>query len=414
MHVVGGPVAAGASVLVLVSAADTSVWLDAVDAKTGAVKWKLPEGFSEITAGVAATPLAYGGVALALVPASSGQNDGFLRAEGVDVASGAVLWQSQAPVLVADAPSTCPKPLGGRGFCVIVQAAASSQTVLVALSPKTGAALATVPNIERAMSTTPGLYQTDGTPSVLAGIRVPGGASWSKPVASLFGAKYDPDNGWDFDQYGNVEAGSVGKASAGKTEDLGTTKTVAFSQTTGKPIWAIPGLFQCGGGDGIHGPYLCLMTGTITWTAKGAAIPSKNATATLEGFDPPTGKITWRLAVGGLAELLLGNIAIKDAHHVVVTSLQGRKLILDLRSGATTAPATGEVFWCARLNLFKIQPPKGIQPERVGSSLFAPCDENRHPVTSIARPPGVAGATIGQTFIWAASDGLKATNQLGR
>ena len=96
--------------------------------------------------------------------------------------------------------------------------------------------------------------------------------------------------------------GSVGKASAGKTLDLGATKTVAFSEDTGKQIWAIPGEYQCGGQDGLRGPYLCRMTGTASTTAAGTLTTSKDATLTLQGFDPATGRITWHLEVGGLTE----------------------------------------------------------------------------------------------------------------
>ena len=409
MHVVGGPVASGGHVLVLVADADRSVLLEAVDPMTGAVKWKVPEAFSEITAGVATTPVAHSGVALALAPVA-GKNGAFVRLEGVDVSTGAVLWHSRSPVLVADAPTTCPKPLGSGGFCVIIATAPASATTLVALSPKTGRLLTTVPNIERLMSITPGLYQTDDSPSALAGIRTPGGTNWSKPVSSLFGAGYDPDNGWDFDQYGSVEVGSIGKASAGNTLDLGATKTVAFSEAVGTQIWAIPGEYQCGGQDGLRGHYLCLMTGTASYKA-GTLTASKDATLTLQGFDPATGQITWHQEVGGLTDLLLGNVAVKDVNHVLVTSRQGQKLVLDLRTGATSDAAPGEVFWCARFNLFKIHPPKGLSPERVGSSLFAPCNLSGHSVASFAPPPSVAGATIGQTFVWAAPDGLRAAKK---
>ena len=411
MHVVGGPVVAGGRVLVLVAAADRSVWLEAVDPKTGAVSWRVPEGFSEITAGVAATPLAHGGVALALAPVA-GQNGALVRFEGVDVSTGAVLWRWHSPLFVADAPTMCPSPLGSRAFCVIVATAPRGLTTLIALSPRTGTLLGTVPNIERLMSMTPGLYQTYARPSILAGVRIPDGVSWSKPVSSLFGAGYDPDYGWDFDQYGTVEVGTVGKVPVGKSVDLGASKTVAFVQATGNPIWTVPGAYRCGGQDGVRGPFLCLMTGTASATAAGALTTSTDATLTLQGFAPATGRITWQLEVGGrFTDLLLGNVAIEDADHLLVTSQEGQELVLDLRTGATSAPAAGEVFWCARFNLFKIRPPKGLSPQRVGSSLFAPCNQTRHPVASFAPPPSVAGATVGQTFVWAAPDGLKAARQ---
>src|SRR5438067_3072843 len=101
LHVVGGPVAAGGRIVLLASAPDRSVWLEAVDAKTGAVKWKLPERYSAITAGVVTKPVVRDGIALALVPAGS-QTSPLVRLEGVRVASGAIAWRGRAPVVVTD------------------------------------------------------------------------------------------------------------------------------------------------------------------------------------------------------------------------------------------------------------------------------------------------------------------------
>ena len=52
--------------------------------------------------------------------------------EGVHVATGAVAWSAQIPLLVEDAPASCPKPLGARAFCVIVSGAPGAMTELVA------------------------------------------------------------------------------------------------------------------------------------------------------------------------------------------------------------------------------------------------------------------------------------------
>src|SRR5439155_16807675 len=130
---------------------------------------------------------------------------------------------------------------------------------LVAVSPATGAVLADVPAVQRAMSTTPGLYQATGTPSRLVGIRTPGGARWSKRVTSVFGSGYDPDNGWVFDRFGAVEVGSVGKAPVGRTIQLADTRIVGISEASGRRLWAEPGEFQCDGAIGLGGSYLCLM-----------------------------------------------------------------------------------------------------------------------------------------------------------
>jgi hypothetical protein len=92
----------------------------------------------------------------------------------------------------------------------------------------------------------------------------------------------------------------------------------------------------------------------------------------------------------------------------VVTSPRGRKLVLDLRSGTTRVPGEREAFWCARFNLFKIRPAKGLSAERVGSSLYTPCNAGKHAVAAVAPPSSVAGATVGRLFVWASPEGLEA------
>jgi hypothetical protein len=410
LHVVGGPVAAGGRVVVLVSAPDRSVWLEAVDAKNGAVEWKLPEGFSGITAGVVTAPAVADGIVLALVPAG-GKTSALVRLEGVRVASGAIAWRGHAPAVVTDAPTSCPAPLGPRGFCLVVASSPSSAPALVALSASSGTVEATVPGIQRLMSTTPGLYQTSGRPSVLVHVSTPGGTNWGQRVSALFGAGYDPDYGWNFDRFGAVEAGSVGRTPVGgNTIALGTGKTVGLSGATGKRLWSDRGVFGCFGIDGLPGPWLCRLTGTATATASGKITASAAATLTLEGFDPATGGIRWRVpaAHDEVAAVLRGGVAIAGADRLLVRSPKGRELVVDLRSGTTLPPAPGQVFWCAHANFFKINPPLGISAQRVGSSFFGPCDAAGHAVAALPPKSAPAVARAAGMRVWASPSGLEA------
>lgn len=411
LHVVGGPVASGGRVVVLVSARNRSVWLEAVDAKSGAVKWKLPEGFSAITAGVVTAPVVHDGIVLALVPAG-GQRSPLVRLEGVRVASGAIAWRGRASAVVTDAPTRCPAPLGARGFCLVAAASPSTAPGLVALSAASGLVEATVPGIQRLMSTTPGLYESSGRPSVLVWVRAPGGTGWGKRVSALFGAGYDPDYGWNFDRFGAVEAGSVGRAPAGgNTIALDTAETVGFAGATGKRLWSDRGAFECFGVDGLPGPWLCRLTGTATATASGKITASPDATLTLEGFDPATGRIRWRVPTGhnGIAAMLRGDVVLADTHHLLVRSPQGHERVVDLRSGATSKPAPGQVFWCAHANFFKINPPLGISgAQRVGSSRYSPCNAAGHTVTTVPATSLPAIAHAARMRVWASPSGLEA------
>jgi outer membrane protein assembly factor BamB len=410
LHVVGGPVAAGGRVVVLVSAPDRSVWLEAVDAKTGTVKWKLPEGFSAITAGVVTAPEVHDGIVLALVP-TGGRTSPFVRLEGVRVASGAIAWRGLQPVVVTDAPTSCPAPLGPRGFCLVAASSLSTPPGLIALSAASGMVQETVPGIERLMSTTPGLYQTSGRPAALVDVRMPGGTDWGQPVSALFGAGYDPDYGWNFDRFGAVETGSVGRMpTGGTTIALDTGKTVGVSFSTGKRLWSARGVFECFGAEGLSGPWLCRLTGTATASASGNITASRNATLTLEGFDPTTGAIRWRVPTdhSRIAAMLGGDVALADANRLLVRSPKGRELLVDLRSGATSPPASRQVFWCAHANFFKINPPLGISAQRVGSSLYSPCDAAGHPATAVPSSAVPAIAQAGGMRVWASPAGLQA------
>jgi hypothetical protein len=410
LHVVGGPVAAGDRVVVLVSAPDRSVWLEAVDAKTGAVTWKLPEEFSGITAGVVTAPAVHDGIALALVPAR-GPGSPLVRLEGVRVASGAIAWRGRTPVVVTDAPTSCPAPLGERGFCLVAASSQSTPAQLLALSVPSGAVEATVPGMQRLMSTTPGLYQTSDRPSAIVGVHTPGGTAWGQRVSALFGAGYDPDYGWNFDRFGAVEAGSVGRTPVGgNTVALDTGKTVGLSNVTGKRLWSVRGAFECFGVDGLPGPWLCRLTGTATATAAGKVTASADATLTLEGFDPASGSIRWTVpaARAGIAAMLRGDVAVADAHRLLVQSKQGRRLVVDLRSGTTSPPAPGQLFWCAHANFFTINPPLGIGAQRVGSSLYGPCDASRRAVNAVPTTSVPAVVHAAGMRVWASPAGLEA------
>jgi hypothetical protein len=410
LHVVGGPVAAGGRVVVLVSAPDRSVWLEAVDAKSGAVKWKLREGFSGITAGVVTTPVVHDGIALALVPAG-GQASPLVRLEGVRVASGSVAWRGRAPVVVTDAPTSCPAPLGSRGICLVAASSPSTAPALLALSAASGTVEATVPGIQRLMSTAPGVYQTSGRPSALVGVRTPGGTDWGQRVSALFGAGYDPDYGWNFDRFGAVEVGSVGSTPAGgNTISLGTGTTVGLSGSTGKRLWTGRGIFECFGVDALPGPWLCRLTGTATATASGTITASRDATLTLEGFDPATGGIHWRVPIGHneIGAMLSGDVAVADADRLLEQSTHGRETLVDLRSGATSPPAPAQVFWCAHDNFFTINPPLGVGAQRVGTSLYSPCDATRHAVTRFPSTIVPAIARAAGMHVWASPSGLEA------
>ena len=221
----------------------------------------------------------------------------------------------------------------------------------------------------------------------------------------------DPDYGWDFDAFGAVEAGSVGRTPVGRSRvALDTWKTVGLSGATGKRLWSDRGAFECFGADGLPGPWLCRLTGTATATASGKITLSADATLTLEGFDPATGAVRWRVPTGhdGIVAMLRGDVAVADANRLLVRWSRGRDLVVDLHSGATSQPAPGQAFWCAHANFFTIDPPLGVGAERVGSSLYGPCDAAGHAVAAVPSTSAPAVVRAAGMRVWASPSGLEA------
>jgi hypothetical protein len=179
-------------------------------------------------------------------------------------------------------------------------------------------------------------------------------------------------------------------------------ETVGFSTASGRRLWHDRGLFQCDGEDLVDAPFICLMTGTIAAKA-GKLATSKGATMTLEGFAPATGKITWRVPGADLIELMAGHPPILDSDHLLVT-VSGKRVVLDLRTGKTAAPAPGSVFWCGHENFF-FGPEKGIQ---AGVERFSPCDASGRTVAGSGSQTPLIGTRVGDAFVWPEPNGLRA------
>jgi len=282
MDVVGGPVSGGGKALVLVRSADKATWLEAIDPASGNVTWKYRWGFSDITSGVITPPIAHGNVALLLTPGA--KNDGLVRLEGIEISTGRVIWRGGRTIYVADAPTACPQSLGAQAFCVVF-ILPTGGSGLIAIAPETGLELALVPNVIRAMSTTAGVYQASTRTPTLVDVRVPGGVRWTKTVTSLYGANHSPDYGWDLDVYGNVDVGTISHKNTTKPIQLAGDTTIGVSESTGRRLWNIAGLFQCGGASGLRVAFTCRLTGTVASPSPGKLVPSKDASVTIEGFE---------------------------------------------------------------------------------------------------------------------------------
>ncbi len=412
---VAGPVAAGNNVLAVVQRGEgrhrNDLWLESRDVRTGALRWRAPAEFSEITAGVVAGPIVADGVVLALVPDIAGTVD--VHLQGRDVGTGRVRWSTDA-LVVEDAPASCPSPLGDAAFCVVTTDPSTSATALTAYDARSGHVLARVPAVRRQIG--PGVYELDTTEPRLGGVATPGGIRWSRPVSSLFAAGYAPNYGWIFETFGRLDVGSVGAMFGLDNDiDVSTAKTVGVDAATGAIRWRLAAELGCGDVE-TRAPFVCFARGTIHWEGDSSSA-SRGASLVLGGLDPQSGRVAWRRSVSGLADYYDGTIAIADDDHLLVHTPAGRPEVLDLRTGVERSPASGETFWCQQVPLFHVPSGYGADPfllpdqgpERVSAPRYRRCDASGRSAAGDAAHPALVGARTDGMFVWAGLDGLHAT-----
>jgi outer membrane protein assembly factor BamB len=414
LNVVGAPITADGQVLVLNTSSNRELELTAIDAASGAVRWQRPFSPSLITAGVAFGPTAIGSTVLDLIPAGAA-SDPSVIVEGINVADGAEVWELTEPVQLTDAPATC---VGGRYFC-IATFVSSTTTALVSLNPATGSIMGSIPGPERSMAVpVPGedseglLWETDNTSPTLAQVSSTGQLAWSRSVSSLFGGpQFNPSDGWDFELYHDLDVGSVGYPPRGSSFAMSGFKTVGIASTNGAVRFELSGDFYCGGGLQFLTPtVVCLYSGDLVrrghspiWTKVGL---------TLEGLDPLTGAITWRLPVLGARSLSIGtNVAFEDGSHLVVQDLSGQPVLLDVRTGTAQTAATDVTYWCEKSVTYGLTPIHGSGTDgmRAGSPVYEGCSATGVPEQAVPNSqPSSVGVTADGLFIWPTPHGLDA------
>jgi hypothetical protein len=419
LHVVGSPVLAGNRVIVLNVSATHQLKISGVLPASGSIAWSHPFSSSEITPGVAFSPIAIGNTVLVLAPASGSSNPE-ADAEGVDAATGRVLWTVPQPLVLSDAPVVC---AAGKYFCLATFGSASS-TALVALNPLTGGVVGAVQGPYRNMAVAPPgstnngtLWQTNASAPTFVQVSATGRQAWSASVASLFGgSQYDPNYGWDFLVKGSLDIGSIGTAPTGNAEALGGLKTVGISSVDGSVQWSLPGYYLCGGGlQFLTADVLCRYTGTAR--SNGTSTSMSGVSLTLEGLNPSLGKTTWSQPVLDAQSLSLGtNVAFADGTHVVVQVSPGSREVLDVQDGIATPVGANEVFWCEQVPMYTVATAQGasVKGQRQSEPVFRACSASGAPVSGLpSSAPNTVGVSVDGRFIWATPSGLQATQLAG-
>jgi hypothetical protein len=401
-----GPTVSGNSV-VLVTSRSGGLSEVALNSGTGDVEWSLPFTLSLIPPTEEVPPAIVDGVALVLTPATSYFNGYGAGLEGVTVGDGVPAWTTKGALAVLTPPTVCPGPGGVDDFCVLVTTKSGGRPLLVVLSATSGATLAEYSGVEARLA--PGLFETAKAPLSLTLFTVPGGYKWTRSISELFaGNDYSPQYGSQVGLFDGVFVMTLDHALSGNVEKLSQSLTVGVSSATGAVLWRDEGSFECGGVAVILGPYLCDETGTLTIKPGKASALSK-ATATIEGVDPSTGRITWRFRVGDVEAFLGGSgVAVESGLSIVVPGLTGTPTLLNLDSGKATAVPVDTPLWCPREEAFADETVASSPLLRLGSAGFQPCNAYR---LGVAASPGATPPSAvfsGFHLIWVTAAGASA------
>jgi PQQ-like domain len=413
LHVVGGPIISDNVAVVLNVTAGHQLEITGIDPSDGSVIWSRPFSASQVTPGVTLSPVAIGNTVLGL-SAADGSKNPEVTVEGLDAATGETIWTVPQPLVLSDAPAVC---ASGQYFC-FPAFVSTTTTALVALAPANGSVVGAVQGPLRDMGVAPSgspngsdLWETNASAPTFLQTSTTGQMAWTHTVASLFGgSQFNPNYGWDFVVDGQLDIGSVGIAPVGKSQSLGSFKTVGVSTSTGSVAWSVPGYFLCGGGlQFLTADLVCRYTGTAHIEAQRETMAGIHLA--LKGVNPASGATTWTEGVRDAQALSIGtNVAFSDGTHVVVRLLSGKTVVLDVQNGSVTAPLRGESFWCEQVPTFKVEAasPALADGKRVSEPVFRPCSAAGKPVENLpATSPSSVGVTGGGMFIWPTPDGLQ-------
>jgi len=425
---VSQPAPAGGK-FVLYARQNDSLEVVALNADDGSTAWVAPASPSDVTPGVVATLAVRAGTVFYLETYGT-PTYGRARVVARDAASGNVVWQS-AVGSFETWPEICPDQtsavcvngkIGGVGWGQL-RFSATTGNVLGVVQMGTAA----YPGREL----TPDLFDPGvrGPEQLLAVSK--GKLSWRRNLSVIFTLSHaTTDGGWDFDRFGRLDlfVGSVGKRPQVKhgkyTVRLGPRMTAGFSTATGKVKWRTPGLYSCGqplpcpgrsqagysSASTLPSPSVgirILETGTVSGRMNGGTPKvSHDASATIQGFNPVTGKTEWSFKAGRNVFLLAdkGSAPETGAATVVLKTPSGY-VALDLRTGKAKHLATRSHAWCLKTILYHLTHTiyYGGRGEYVGQSGLYPCTLNTRRAALPAKLPSLVrliGASTGGMTAW--------------
>jgi PQQ-like domain len=357
------PVAAG-GLLVMYASQGGGLRVVAVDPGTGRTVWAQLASPSDITPGETPSLLVRGDTVVYL--ARNLEDSAALTA--ADAHTGVTRWES-LPALFSTWPGACPN--APSAICISGSDLLSLRGGELRFDAATGRPLPFARlGEDGAREIGLGLVDPgDRNPERLVSVR---GAriAWSRPLGRIFpGAS--TDFGWIIDRFnalglfvGSIGPGIVRRGSR-DVLDLSRERTAGFRIADGHVAWRTRGFYSCrtilpcpgqsqsGATPGASVPTVGLRTvstGTFSGPAGSNAdlVPSRDATARVEGFSPATGRTRWRFDAGHSLALLnaaapLPQIALNT---VVLRDARRRLRALDLATGARRAIPATTAAWC--------------------------------------------------------------------
>ncbi|HEX3795753.1 MAG TPA: hypothetical protein VHV57_14775 [Acidimicrobiales bacterium] len=403
LHVVGGPVSAGKRAIVISVDSSRNLHLDGIDPVSGKVAWQRPYSAVGVTPGVPLYPDVIGTTVMDVAPPRGKPRSPLVGVSGINATTGATVWSDNASFVPSDSPSTC---AANTYFC-IPGYNANGSTSLVLLNAATGLEKTILNGPYREMG--PDLYQTGANKPTLDQISPTATLAWKFPVSTLYGPEFDPDYGWIIYPSGTLNIGSIEAIVKGNGYNVSVEKTLGFSVATGAVQWTLPDEFLCGGGIGFLESWVACHYGGVLKDKSSSSL--KKVTLTLEGFEPASGAVTWKLPVRDVQSLAYGEgVEFLDDTHLVVTAASGQPVLLNTDDGTTKPLSKGEVFWCQKNPNYKVTVPKGLGSEssRVSTSLYFGCTANGKPTTKVpAATPDNVGISLDGVFVWPTPDGLR-------
>jgi hypothetical protein len=336
--------------------------------------------------------------------------DGDVSVVAADAATGARRWSYGAgQIRLTSAPSPC---RGQTAVCFVAYSGGSQPPRSVVLNANSGRVVAQgSPPFEGSVrSIADGLYAAGG---LLAGVDDHGQLLWHRSLVDAFGAKVDPDYGWNIELRDNRYVGSLGRVrSSGdsattriKLQDLAVT--AALDAKTGRTLWTRPrSSVFCGQltFDLAH-PVVCEGTGAVNADGTNAS----GLDTTVAGINPATGKNRWQAHVGAVQGLVHGcSDVIRTGNTTYTLRTTDGVVGLDLDRGVRKA-AGADAGWCtADASVTPVQNVEGVNPNGVAAysvDRWYPCRLGGTALDRPAHPEGFAGATVGGVFAYTTMDG---------